>query len=58
MRFHAFARENGEMFFVNGGWPESDAVAYGEEQGAVTYLGLVEVKITFVQKPVAPQKNL
>ena len=57
MRFHAFTKANGEMFFINGGLSEPEALIIGEKQGAVTYLGLVDVKITMVRRPSSAQKR-
>ena len=57
MRFHAFTKANGDLFFINGALSENDALTEGEDHGAVTYLGLVDVKITMVRRPTATQKR-
>lgn len=55
MRYHAFVRENDDMFFINGDLPEAKAIAFAQHNNAVSYIGLVEVRLKLLKKPSAPQ---
>lgn len=55
MRYHAFVRQNDDMLFINGDLPEAEAIAYAQRSNAVSYVGLVEVRLKLLKKPSAPQ---
>lgn len=55
MQYHAFVRENDDVFFINGDLPEAEAIAYAQRNNAASYIGLVEVRLKLLKKPSAPQ---
>jgi hypothetical protein len=55
MPFHAFVRENCDMFFIDGDLPEAEAIAYAKSNKAVMYIGLVEVMVKLIKEPSAPE---